>query len=612
MLDRLKFSQKIVLMPVLAAVGFLLVLVAAGSATLQNGRLMARIEEGYFPAVESSRDLEVALGELQRSLQDAVGAADPELLADADALAVTFRSDLEKASQNPVFSEASLQGLGSEFETYYELARDISARMIDGEVGEGLVAALEQMRVRYNDVRLTVEGLAAEKRFEIGEAFGTAERNQRLSTVVAGVVTALVLALLLGLSTVLVRSVTVPLRQAVAAAERLAAGDLTAEVTSTSRDEVGQVLRAMGGMAVNLRKIVAEVLGSSRTVAGSADEISAAAAQMARGAEAQSESTEETSSTMVEMASQIDSVAASSEQLATNVEQTSSAIEAVALAVDENSSNAEELMASVEQTSATIEQMTASIESISRKVQVVDDVSRTAARTAEEGEAELSRVISNIGASGRSIGKIVRIIEEIADQTNLLALNAAIEAARAGDAGRGFTVVAEEVRRLAEQSVESVRDIARMVESVQGDTQEAIDLSGQVLKKIVASATETSNLVTEVRMASQEQSSGASQIVSTASAMAEMTRRLAASARGQSERAREIMGATDTMNRMTRHLADANAEQKRGGDMVVQAVERIAQIAQQHSSSAEQLSGATRDLALEAERLKGAAEFFQV
>jgi methyl-accepting chemotaxis protein len=612
MLDRLSFSQKIVLMPVLAAAGFVVVLAAAGVVAWQNSRLMARIEAGYFPAVDTSRDLQETLDRIQRSLQDAVAAADPELLDESDELAASFRTRLAEAGDNPVFAEATLEGLGSELGSYYELARETSARMISSEVGEGLVAALEQMRLRYNDVRGTVETLAAEKRFEIGEAFGAARGNQRLSIWVAGVVTALILGMLAALSTVLVRSVTAALRQAVAAAERLAAGDLTAEAASSSRDEVGQVVRAMGDMAANLRRIVAEVLGSSRTVASSADEISAAAAQMARGAETQSEGTEETSSTMVEMASQIDSVAGSSEQLAENVEQTSASVAAVASAIDETSRDAEELMTSVEQTSATIEQMTASIESISRKVQVVDDVSRAAARTAEEGEVELSRVISNIGASGRSIGKIVQIIEQIADQTNLLALNAAIEAARAGDAGRGFTVVAEEVKRLAEQSVGSAREIARMVESVQGDTEEAIELSGQVLKKIVASATETSNLVSEVRTASQEQSTGASQIVSTASAMAEMTRRLAGSARRQSERARDIMRATETMNRMTRQVADANAEQKRGGDMVVQAVERIAQIAHQHSSSAEQLSTATQNLAVEAERLKRAAEFFQV
>ncbi|MFP3940569.1 MAG: methyl-accepting chemotaxis protein [Thermoanaerobaculia bacterium] len=612
MLDRLKFSRKIGLMPVLAAGGFVAILLAAGVVTWQNGRLMARIEDGYFPAVEQSRDLEELLDEIQRGLQDAVGAADPELLEEADQLAADFDARLKEARANPVFQETTLDGLEGEFDRYFELARETSLRMISGESGEGLVAALEQMRIAYNDVRQTVEGVAAEKRFEISEAFAEARSNQRTAVIVGGAVSTGILALLVALSLVLVRSVTRPLRRAVATAERLAAGDLTGDVEAGSSDEVGQVLQAMAGMVVNLRRMVGEVLDSSRTVASSSDEISAAAAQMARGAESQSESTEETSSTMVEMATQIDSVSGSSQELATNVEQTAASIEAMASAIEETSAGTEELMTSVEETSATIEEMTASIESISRKVQVVDDVSRSAAQIAEEGESELSRVITNIGSSGRNIGKIVRMMEEIADQTNLLALNAAIEAARAGEAGRGFTVVAEEIKRLAEQSVDSAREIARVVETVQGDTDEATELSGQVLKKIVSSATETSTLVGEVRVASQEQSQGARQIVTTATAMAEMTRRLTASARAQSERAREIMASAETMNRMTRQVAEANAEQKRGGDMVVHAIERIAQIAQQHSGSAEQLSEATRDLAVEAERLKRAVELFRV
>lgn len=612
MLERLKFAHKIVLMPVLAAGGFIAILVAAATVTWQNGRLMSRIEEGYFPAVEQSRDLNELLDDLQRSLQDAVSAADPELLADTDQLARTFRRRIEEADENPVFREDTLEALDSEFSQYYELAREASVRMISGEGGEGLVAALEQMRILYNNVRGTVEGVAAEKRFEIGEAFTEVRANQRRAVIVGSAVALGILAALVALSVFFVRSLTLPLGRAVVAAERLAEGDLTGDVEVGSSDEVGQVLQAMGGMVANLRRIVQEVLDSSRTVASSSDEISAAASQMARGAEAQSESTEETSSTMVEMASQIDSVAGSSQQLATNVEQTAASIEAMASSIEETSTGAEALMASVEETSATIEEMTASIESISRKVEVVADVSQSAARIAEEGEVELSRVISNIGTSGRDIGKIVRIMEEIADQTNLLALNAAIEAARAGDAGRGFTVVAEEIKRLAEQSVDSAREIARVVESVQGDTDEAIELSGQVLKKIVGSATETSSLVDEVRVASHEQRQGATQIVTTATAMADLTRRLADSARVQSERAREIMGSAETMNRMTRQVADANTEQKRGGDMVVQAIEQIAQIAHQHSSSAEQLSEATRNLAVEAERLKRAAEMFKV
>jgi len=242
----------------------------------------------------------------------------------------------------------------------------------------------------------------------------------------------------------------------------------------------------------------------------------------------------------------------------------------------------------------------------------VDEVSRDAAKIASEGGTELSRMITGIGASSKDISKIVKIIEEIADQTNLLALNAAIEAARAGDAGKGFAVVAEEVKRLAERSMNSTREISVFIENVQKDTGEAVELTQGVLRQIVDSVTKTSGLVSEVSVASQEQSNGANQILRTATNMQQMTRDVAGAAKEQSEGTRGIMKSVEVMNQMTKQVADACGEQKRGGDMVVKAVESIAQVAQQNLSATEQLSRATESLAKEADRLQKMAEMFRI
>jgi methyl-accepting chemotaxis protein len=390
--------------------------------------------------------------------------------------------------------------------------------------------------------------------------------------------------------------------------ETIASGNLKISVEARSKKDVLNL--AMSKMVESLRKMIGDIKQSSTQVAASADEISASSVQIAKGAEEQSAAADETSSTIVEMASQIDNVAKSATNLAANVDETSSSIQEMGASIQQVAKNGENLLSSVEQTSSTIEQMATSIKAAGGKVRSVDEVSKEAMRVATEGGNELSTVITGIGNSSKDIGKIVKIIEEIADQTNLLALNAAIEAARAGEAGKGFAVVAEEVKRLAERSMNSTREISSFVESVQKDVGQAVDLTGTVLKQIVDSVAKTTNLVGEVYSSSQEQTTGASQILKTSTNMQHVTRELATAATEQAKGAKEIMKAVEAMNRMTQQVADGTVEQKKGGDAIVKAVEQIAQVARQNQTATEQLSKATQNLAKEAERLQKISEQF--
>ncbi|MEW6584861.1 MAG: methyl-accepting chemotaxis protein [Nitrospirota bacterium] len=378
------------------------------------------------------------------------------------------------------------------------------------------------------------------------------------------------------------------------------------------RDDEGNIVGALEYVAdislikkqqAYLESLVKQINSAARSVASTADEISASAVQISRGAESQSVSADETSSTMVEMASQIDNIAQSAQALAANVDQTSSSIQEIADSIEMVARNADNLTSSVDETTSTIEQMTISIKAIAEKVKVVDDVSKEAAHIANYGGEELSKVITGIGVSSKDIGKIVKIIEEIADQTNLLALNAAIEAARAGDAGKGFAVVAEEVKRLAERSMNSTREISNFVDTVQKDTAQAVDLTQKTLKRIVDAVTKSTTFVGEVYTSTQQQSDGAAQILKNAVNMQHITKEMANAAREQANGTKGIMKSVEIMNKMTQQVADATMEQKKGGDMVVKAVEEIAQIAQQNVSATEQLSNATHDLASEAEKL---------
>ena len=234
----------------------------------------------------------------------------------------------------------------------------------------------------------------------------------------------------------LTRSITQPIAQALAAAEAIAEGNLTQQIKVDGSDEAGRLLQAMVKMQRKLRDTLQRISSSATQLASAAEELNCVTEESAKGLTQQNNEIEQAATAVNEMTSAV-------EEVARNAVSTSEASQSATASAGDGRDLVQETVNAIERMSG--------------------DVQSTAT------------LIGNLATESRDIGKVLDVIRGLADQTNLLALNAAIEAARAGEAGRGFAVVADEVRALAHRTQQSTSEIERMIGSIQGGTEHAVD-----------------------------------------------------------------------------------------------------------------------------------------
>ncbi len=273
---------------------------------------------------------------------------------------------------------------------------------------------------------------------------------------------ALALAVATALAVVMTRKITRPLLRAVNIAETVAAGDLSSHIDVSSRDETGQLFRALQTMQDSLVTVVARVRNGSETVSSASTEI-----------------------------------AEGNQDLSTRTEQQASALQ---------------------QTAASMEQLNSAVQQNADNARQANQLAQSASTVAMQGGEVVGQVVETmkgINESSRKIADIISVIDGIAFQTNILALNAAVEAARAGEQGRGFAVVASEVRSLAGRSAEAAKEIKQLINaSVERVEQGSslVDKAGVTMTEVVASIRRVTDLMGEISAASSEQSTGVSQV----------------------------------------------------------------------------------------------------
>ncbi|MVV50612.1 methyl-accepting chemotaxis protein [Pseudomonas sp. PB120] len=363
-------------------------------------------------ALQDAQSRITVLADKLRSAQASYAAlpAQPEEAALYKTFTVTLDSYMQAQNQ---MMELSRQNQLDDLRTL------INTRIKDGT---------DQMGEQLNKLVALNTGYAKTASALAGEQYSSAITGIIVVAVIAALMTVL-------LAWLLTRSIVTPLNRALQAAQTIAGGNLTKTIDVDGKDEPARLLGALSAMQTNLRQTIEQIAGSATQLGAAAEELSTVTEEASRGLQQQNNEIEQAATAVNEMTAAV-------EEVARNAVSTSEA--------------------SSQSTQAAREGRDRVVETVGAIQTMTHDVQNT------------SLMIEGLAAQGRDIGKVLDVIRAIAEQTNLLALNAAIEAARAGEAGRGFAVVADEVRALAHRTAQSTQEIEKMVAGIQNGTGEAV------------------------------------------------------------------------------------------------------------------------------------------
>lgn len=507
-------------------------------------------------------------------------------------IAVEFSKTLSEVKKLPL--TANDKKLLESIETEWNSLKETDSKIINmvkiDQNMEAVALLMGESQDKWNKTNFNLDTF---RRFNQKQADKVIMQNENIFTTGKNTnlaITITALALGLGLALYISRKISQPANLIAQTALRVADGDLSVqELQVNSKDEIRDIAAAFNKMVANLRSMTAEINEASQSVATTSKELSA-------NADLASNATQHA-------ANAIEQISLGSDQQSTNVMETVHVVEQVSRAIEQIASGAQVQSTSISTTINMMNDMVKDIEVMSDEARTVQQVSQQNGAIAANGGELVKNTVSGmlkvkeavfktaqkireLGDHSQKIGEIIQVIDEIAEQTNLLALNAAIEAARAGEQGKGFAVVADEVRKLAEKSGSATKEIAKIITDIQQETKIAVEsmaIGTREVEKGVDLASEAGKYLADIATGVHTTGENVHKIT-------ELINGVLNSSRKVSEAVNQVVAISLENTEATREISTATLQ-------VNSSMQNISSISQQNALSSKKVAYSTEELA---------------